>query len=687
MDDLCRECPELRTEIDRKVRALRDWSGMIRTRIEDAPGPGRTPELPTVAGYEVLGVLGGGGMGVVYRARHLALGRSVALKMMRSAFPHPGEVERLRTEAAAVARLQQPNIVQIYEVGETRGVPYLALELVEGGSLDARLKGTPVPPATAARVLLPLARAMHACHAAGIVHRDLKPGNVLLGGPAGTPLDECRPKVTDFGLAKLLDGDSGATRSGDVMGTPSYMAPEQAAGRTRDVGPATDTYALGVILYEMLTGRPPFVGVSVPEVLDQVRRQEPVAPRRLVPGVPRDLETLCLKCLAKEPAGRYPSALALADDLDRFLQGRPVAARPVGPASRAWRWGRRNPLVAGLLAVLALVTASGFGLVTWKWRAEVAARREAEAQRERVLAVARKKREFSRAMGDIAAADALWKPQLIAVHRIEQLKMATSDLVAYLGLPGDDPSLIRGQIRRSFHFIKKASELAMPAQALEALEEADRNLTRLGSDHPRGAVDPSLRGHLHAARAEVYDRLRRPAEAEAERLAAMRVYDEAIPALDGEELAEALAGRAALWMLRGKHRESGDDLGRAIRLAPRPEWRLIRAEALVGTKSHAEAVAEVEELMARPDPPPGDRIGSAQIYALAADLADGDSGLAGRYGRRCVEILRGAWRAGSNRDPAKFLKILRVIGGSKSLSARSDFRGFVAEVEKAAKKK
>jgi WD40 repeat protein len=306
-------------------------------------------------GYEILGELGHGGMGVVYKARQVSADRLVALKMiLAGGHAGPDELTRFRTEAEAIARLQHPHVVQVFEVGTHRGLPFFSLEFCPGGSLDKKLAGTPLPPKEAAALMAQLARGVQAAHAAQVLHRDLKPGNVLLAAD-GTP------KVTDFGLAKKLDAQ-GATITGVIMGTPSYMAPEQASGEVHALGPAADVYALGAVLYECLTGRPPFRAATTWDTLQQVLTREPVPPRQLNAKVPRDLETICLRCLHKEPRRRYPTAEALADDLRRFLAGEPVLARPVGRTERGWRWCRRNPWLAGaslaagmlLLGVLAV---------------------------------------------------------------------------------------------------------------------------------------------------------------------------------------------------------------------------------------------------------------------------------------------------------------------------------------------
>ena len=312
-----------------------------------APEPGPTDEARVrvhVPGYEVLGELGRGGMGVVYRARDTRLNRLVALKMiLAGAHAGAAELARFRSEAEAIAQLSHPHVVQIYEVGEHSGLPFFSLEFCDGGSLDKKLGGVPLAPAEAARLVELLARALHAAHHKGVVHRDLKPANVLLTAD-GTP------KVTDFGLAKRRDA-AGATASGQVMGTPSYMAPEQAEGKGKAVGPTADVYALGAILYECLTGRPPFRAATPLDTILQVVAEEPVPPRSLNAQVDRDLETICLKCLNKEPQRRYDSAASLADDLERWLRGEPIQARPSTAWERAVKWARRRPAAAVLIAV------------------------------------------------------------------------------------------------------------------------------------------------------------------------------------------------------------------------------------------------------------------------------------------------------------------------------------------------
>src|SRR5262245_52312166 len=356
-EELCRDCPELLDELRGRIRALQALGPALNAAggpptVEARASSGTTPKgeagpprTSAVPGYEILGELGRGGMGVVYKARQQGLGRVVALKMILAG-AHAGAQQRLRFrgEAEAAARLHHPNIVQVYEVGEQDGCPYSSLEYVDGRSLNEALADGLPPPLEAAALVEQLARAADYAHRRGIVHRDLKPGNVLL-------TQDGTPKISDFGLAKRLDEEQGRTRTGDVLGTPSYMAPEQAAGKSKAIGPAADVYSLGAILYQTLTGAPPFEGQSAWETVHLVLTAEPEPPSRRNPRLPRDLETICLRCLDKDPAKRYPSALALADDLRRFQSGQPIQARPVGWPERAVKWGRRHPALAALLAL------------------------------------------------------------------------------------------------------------------------------------------------------------------------------------------------------------------------------------------------------------------------------------------------------------------------------------------------
>ncbi len=347
------------------------WDGAPRRPAAEAetlaPAAPAPPESawPAVPGYEILDELGRGGMGVVFRARQTSLNRTIALKMLLAGrLASSAEARRFRAEAEAAARLQHPNVVQIHEVGENQGQPYLALEYVEGGSLADRLRGAPQPPRWAAELVETLARAVQAAHARGVVHRDLKPANVLLTAD-GTP------KIADFGLAKRLDAQTAATQTGAVLGTPAYMAPEQAGGKAREVGPAADVWALGALLYECLTGRPPFTGPTPTDTLLRVLSEEPAPPRKLNPAAPRDLETIALKCLRKEPQKRYGSAGELADDLRRFLQGQAIRARPLSLAERLWR--RRRWLAAGLaLLAVVLLGAGTLALLGWRERRDKA---------------------------------------------------------------------------------------------------------------------------------------------------------------------------------------------------------------------------------------------------------------------------------------------------------------------------
>jgi serine/threonine-protein kinase len=397
-EDVCQSCPELLPQVRDRLKRVHALEAQFDSLL---PTPGFTPtphaptdgKLPQVPGYEVQAILGRGGMGVVYKARQSRLNRIVALKMMLAgAYAGPHERARFQREAEAVASLHHCNIVQIYDVGDHDGCPFFTMELLEGGSLAQALAGTPQPARQAAALLITLAEAMHVAHRASIVHRDLKPANILL-------TEEGSPKVADFGLARHFDIEAGLSLSGARIGTPSYMAPEQVIGEAATIGPATDVYALGTVLYEMLTGRPPFRGETAAETEQQVIAAEPVPPAQLNPKVPRDLETICLKCLQKEPQRRYATALDLADDLKRFRDGRPIQARPVGQGERLWQWVRRKPTEAALVATALTSVALALGGGLWLERQRADQRAEKARQEERASQTAKAALEKAASLG------------------------------------------------------------------------------------------------------------------------------------------------------------------------------------------------------------------------------------------------------------------------------------------------
>ncbi|MGI9518591.1 MAG: protein kinase domain-containing protein [Pirellulaceae bacterium] len=314
--------------------------------------------LTQIEGYEIQGVLGRGGMGVVYRATDNRLGRPVALKTIHLARNTPQNRQRFETEARSLAQIQHPGVVQIYEVGLSGNTPYLAMELVPGPGLDVFTDGQPMEPEVAARIVMSLAQTLHSCHEQGIIHRDLKPGNVLMP-------DVENPKVTDFGLAKLLDSEHQITQTGDVMGTPGYMAPEQASGVVRNIGPSVDIYGLGAILYDLVTGHPPFSSPDPVQTMMMVLTDPPIPPRVLQPRLPADLETIILKCLEKKKAHRYQTAAELADDLQRFTSGQPISARPTPFYRKAAMWVSRHPVLSTALVLMALLIAGVIGGISW----------------------------------------------------------------------------------------------------------------------------------------------------------------------------------------------------------------------------------------------------------------------------------------------------------------------------------
>jgi serine/threonine-protein kinase len=474
-EEVCADCPELLEEVRKRSQEMlrrveAELDALFPTPQPNQDTDKRTPsnpaaELPRIPGYQVEAVLGRGGMGIVYKARHLRLNRPVALKMLLAgAYAGPEARERFLREAEAVAGLRHANIVQVYDTGDHDGRPYFTMEYVDGGSLARRLLGTPQCVHFAAAWVATLAEAVQVAHHGGIIHRDLKPANILLQrkpelpisnsqtgtadsgiiSPATPPDSDYRiadyePKIADFGLARHFERDSGLTQSGTPVGTPSYMAPEQALGKTQTIGPSVDIYSLGAVLYELLAGRPPFRGETPAETLQLVIHHDPVPPSRLNPKVPRDLETICLKCLEKEPSRRYATAAALADDLRCLGAGRPIKARPVGWAERWWRWCRRKPAAAALIVMaLALV---GLALAGARWlelrkaehRAETARQEEAvKAALEKAAALQQEGRwpearaaleGAQRLLGDSAASD--------LVERVSRAR-ADADMVARL---------------------------------------------------------------------------------------------------------------------------------------------------------------------------------------------------------------------------------------------------------------
>jgi predicted Ser/Thr protein kinase len=369
-EELCRDRPDLLDRVREHLKAL----GRVDNVLSDAtaslplaggmPGgaalanlssqvPPPTTAWPSIPGYEIVEELNHGGMGVVYKARQIGLDRMVAIKTILPRGPI-GETHRARflREAKMMALLQHPNLLPIYEVGQRQGQPFLVMEYVGGGTLSKSLDGKPMPPQKAAELAAVLARAVHFAHAQGVIHRDLKPSNVLLAAD-GTP------KIGDFGLAKCFDSPSDHTQTGQLLGTPSYMAPEQLGDASAKVGPSVDVYALGATLYELLSGRPPFLADNPLDTLQMVRLQEPIPLSRWQPKIPVDLDTICLKCLEKDPRRRYVSALALADDLERFVRGEPIAARPAGALERCCRWSRAHRTgavsIAGALVALTAI--------------------------------------------------------------------------------------------------------------------------------------------------------------------------------------------------------------------------------------------------------------------------------------------------------------------------------------------
>jgi serine/threonine protein kinase/tetratricopeptide (TPR) repeat protein len=476
-------CPDCQDMLERLAAEVSD-SGEHRS-----PPPGMA-EPPTIPGFAIEQELGRGGMGVVYQARQPQFARRVAIKLVRPGAAFQAEERRrwLR-EARATGRVRNRHIVAVHQAGEHDGWLYLVLDLIPGGSLARRIDG-PLPARIAAALAMTVARAVEQVHRAGILHLDIKPSNILLDGPTDAPWDRLTPMITDFGIARASD-DAGTNDSGPIgaRGTPSYMAPEQIAGDPAAIGPRTDVFALGATLYHLLTGRPPFQAASAIETFDLVRTRDPAAPRSLVPALPRDLETIALTCLQKDPRRRYDSAEALANDLQRWLDGFPIRARPVSMLEQARRWCRRRPAMASLLLLLALTVVSSLGGLLTLWRHSEAQRTRAEHALARAVA---SERTAAGTVDDLTGLlmTVVDAPQMLAAERLDRSVAVAKELAAKLRRdPGSDRSSLVAVCRldrQLSEMLRRGNRLTEAAGLLResiGLIEARRS--------PPGA-DPSL---------------------------------------------------------------------------------------------------------------------------------------------------------------------------------------------------
>jgi tetratricopeptide (TPR) repeat protein len=483
---------------------------------------------PTLPEYDIVGELGRGGMGVVYLAHHRELKRPVALKMiLAGAHSDPETRSRFRREAEAIARLQHPGIVQIHDVGENAGRPFIALEYVDGSDLARQMAGTTVAPRTSAALVETLARIIHHAHERGIVHRDLTPRNVLLarttaagGFSFNGGSDFYEPKITDFGLAKQLDSDIHQTHTGVVMGTPSYMSPEQAQGSS-EIGPAADIHALGAILYELLTGRPPFLAETRLATLNLVIERDPVTPTQLQPRVPRDLETICLKCLAKSPSRRYATAADLADDLRRFLINEPIRARPVSRYERTLKWVHRHPTATALLGVvlLSLVTLVAGGVI---YNARIRSERD-RAEESFELAM----RAVDEMLSEVGEVQLATEPRMEGKRRT-LLAKALALQKDLLNQKSDDPRVRFETAQAHRRMADVFRQLEQHAEAIAEYDEAIELLSRLQVQSPGDSRFRKEKAHARNFQGEVHRAAGRLEQAEAAYREAAQIESELI---------------------------------------------------------------------------------------------------------------------------------------------------------------
>jgi serine/threonine-protein kinase len=562
-EEVCRACPELLPEVRRRWRKMQALEAELEAVFpEEGTGSNGTApfawqsgaELPEIPGYEVEALVGRGGMGLVYKTRHLRLNRLVALKMLiTGSYAGPRERARFQRESEAVARLRHPNVVQVYDVGEHEGRPYFTMEFVDGGTLSQALAGTPQSSTKAAEAVATLARAVQAAHASGIIHRDLKPSNVLVTGD-GTL------KVTDFGLAREIESEPDFTLTGTRIGTPSYMAPEQALGKASAMGPLIDVYALGAILYEALTGRPPFKAETAAETERQVISEEPVAPSRLNSRVPRDLETICLKCLQKDRQRRYVSAAALAGDLQRFAEGRPIEARPVGWGGRLWRWSRRKPAAAALVATALAFVGLALGGAMW------IARQRSEQRTQ----IARQEGQATEAVKSAVEKAAALQQQ----GRWPEARAVFDDVERFLG--PSSPENLREQLRQA----------RADANMVAELEEIRLRILEGNVEDP---ADSATFGEMYARAFQNYG-------IELMTLAP----EEAALRIDNSAICETLLAFLHDWLFRGPEPDS-DKVRAVLEAADKDQWRRAFRDAMTVNDSEVlRALANTREAAAQP---------------------------------------------------------------------------------------